>query len=53
MELYECYRNDIPVIAFGTDEEYENVHPWINECITRHEDTIENAATYIKDFYMT
>ena len=53
MELYECYRSDIPVIAFGTDEEYENTHPWIKECIMRHEDTIENAATYIKEFYMT
>ena len=53
MELYECYRSDIPVIAFGTDEEYENTHPWIKECITRHENNMENTATYIKEFYMT
>ena len=53
MELYECYRSDIPVIAFGTDEEYENTHPWIRECITRHESNMEDAATYIKEFYMT
>ena len=53
MELYECYRSNIPVIAFGSDEEYENAHPWIRECITRHESNMEDAATYIKEFYMT
>ena len=53
MELYECYRSNIPVIAFSSDEEYENIHPWIRECITRHESNMEDAATYIKDFYMT
>ena len=53
MELYECYRSNIPVIAFGSDEEYENAHPWIRECITRHESNMEDTATYIKEFYMT
>ena len=53
MELYECYRSNIPVIAFGSDEEYENIHPWIRECITRHESNMEDASTYIKEFYMT
>lgn len=53
MELYECYRSHIPVIAFGSDEEYENIHPWIRECITRHESNMEDVATYIKEFYMT
>lgn len=53
MELYECYRSNIPVIAFGSDEEYENAHPWIKECIIRHESNMEDTATYIKEFYMT
>ena len=53
MELYECYRSNIPVIAFGSDEEYENIHPWIKECITRYESNMEDTATYIKEFYMT
>ena len=52
MELYECYRSNIPVIAFGSDEEYENIHPWIKECITRYESNMKNTATYIKEFYM-
>ena len=31
----------------------ENAHPWIRECITRHESNMEDTATYIKEFYMT
>lgn len=53
IELYEAYKNDIPVIALGTDEEYEKLHPWIRECITRYEKTDDEVSLYISEFYMT
>lgn len=53
IELYEAYKNDIPVIAFGTKEEYEELHPWIRECITRYEKTDDEVSLYISEFYMT
>lgn len=52
IELYEAYKNDIPVISFGSQEDYEKLHPWIKECITRNEKTIEGVENYIGDFYM-
>lgn len=52
IELYECYKRDVPVIAFGEKELYEGLHPWIKECITRVEDNCEMVATYICEFYM-
>ena len=53
IELYEAYKNDIPVIALGTKEEYEELHPWIRECITRRDFPQEELVEYIKDFYFT
>lgn len=53
IELYEAYKNDIPVIALGTDEEYEKLHLWIRECITRYEKTDDEVSLYISEFYMT
>lgn len=52
IELYEAYKNNIPVIALDKKDEYKYLHPWIKECITRYEGNEENVATYIKDFYM-
>lgn len=51
IEVYEAFINDIPVIAFGASEEYEVTHPWIKECISRYEETMNAACLYIADFY--
>lgn len=53
IELYEAYKRDIPVIAIGTYEMYENIHSWVKECITRIENSDEQAVKYIRDFYFT
>lgn len=52
IELYEAYKHDIPVVAFGSDEDYKKLHPWIKECITRYEESDKDVSTYIADFYM-
>lgn len=52
IELYEAYKREIPILAFGTDEIYEQIHPWIKECITRVESSIIGLCNYIFDFYM-
>lgn len=52
IECYEAYKNNIPVLAFGRDIEYETLHPWIKCCITRHDKDIQECVKYIKDFYM-
>lgn len=51
IELYEAYKRDEPVIALGTNEMYQYLHPWIKECITRVEETDERIVEYIRDFY--
>lgn len=51
IELYEAYTKQIPVIAFGNLQEYENLHPWVKECIIRFEETDKQIAKYIRDFY--
>lgn len=53
IELYEAnYNRKIPVIAFGDKELYDDLHPWLKECITRVEKNIEDVVDYIRDFYM-
>ena len=52
IELYEAHDRNIPVIAIDLIQKYDDVHPWIKECITRVENSYENAAEYIRDFYM-
>lgn len=53
IELFEAnYNRRIPVIAFGKYELYENLHPWIKNSITRVEETMEDVANYICDFYL-
>lgn len=53
IECYEAWKKDIPVLAFGDDLTYENTHPWVQCCITRHDKNYKETIEYIKDFYMT
>lgn len=52
IELYEAYKRDIPVLAFGSEEEYNELHPWIQCFITRHDNSYNDTAYYISEFYM-
>lgn len=53
IECYEAYKQGIPVLAFGSDEEYEKLHPWVQCCITRHDKNYRKCINYIGDFYMS
>ena len=53
IELYEAYKREIPVLAFGSNKLYEELHPWVQCCITRHDETYKETVNYIKEFYMT
>lgn len=53
IEVYEAYKREIPVLAFGSNQLYEELHPWIQCCITRHDETYKKTVKYIKEFYMT
>lgn len=61
IEVYEAYRNGIPVIGFldsevSNKEELRNkIHTWVYECCTRIETgnrAFENALEYICDYYL-
>lgn len=52
IEIYEAYKQEIPVLTFGDEKDYEKLHPWIKCCITRHDKTYMDTVEYIKDFYM-
>ena len=53
IELHDAhYHHKIPVIAFGSRELYNNLHPWVKNDITRVESNIDDVVTYIRDFYM-
>ena len=52
IECYEAWKNDIPVLAFGGDGLYKNLHPWIQNCITRYDKYYDNTVSYIRDLYM-
>ena len=51
-ELHDARKANIPVIAFGEYESYEDLHPWTKDNITRVEKNIEDVVKYIRDFYM-
>lgn len=53
IECYEAWKNNIPVLAFGSKTDYENLHPWIKCCITRVDEDYRECINYISDFYMT
>ena len=53
IECYEAWKNEIPVLAFGDKDTYEQLHPWVQICITRWDKTYKETTEYIKDFYMT
>lgn len=54
IELHDAnYHNKIPIIAFGDKSDYESLHPWVKNTITRVEDNIDDVVAYIKDFYLT
>lgn len=53
IELHDAhYHYKIPVIAFGKQELYDCLHPWIKNDITRVEKNGYDAVTYIRDFYL-
>ena len=51
IELYEAYKRNTPVLALGTYDTYDNLHPWLKEFITRVDETEEELVNYIRDFY--
>lgn len=52
IECYEAYKQEIPVLAFGSDDLFKGLHPWIQNCITRHDGTYIETNKYIEDFYL-
>ncbi len=53
LEIHDAkYHNKIPVIAFGNQELYEQLHPWLRRNITRVEKNIDDVVGYIYEFYM-
>ena len=53
IELHDAhYHNKIPVIAFGSRETYDKLHPWVQNNITRVEEDIAGVVNYIRDFYL-
>ena len=53
IECYEAWKNNIPVLAFGSKQDYENLHPWVQCCITRRDKNYRECINYISDFYLT
>ena len=51
-EIIMASQNNIPIIAFGDKELYDELHPWIRDDITRVEDDMDSVVTYISNFYM-
>ena len=53
IELHDAhYHHKIPVIAFGSQELYDDLHSWIKNDITRVENDIDEMLDYIEDFYL-
>lgn len=49
MEIITAKRLGIPIIAFG---DINDVHPWIKECIFRHEDSMKDAVIYLNEYFV-
>lgn len=52
IEVYEAWKNNIPVIAYDERGDYNLIHPWLKCCFTRVESCAMDMCEYIKDFYM-
>lgn len=52
IEIYEAWKNDIPVITYDENGDYKSVHPWLKCFITRTDSCMIDICEYIKDFYM-
>ena len=52
IEVYEAWKNDIPVIAYDENGDYRTIHPWLKCCITRADSCVIDICEYIKVFYM-
>lgn len=52
IEVYEAWKNDIPVIAYDENGDYKTIHPWLKCCITRADSCVIDICEYIKYFYM-
>ena len=59
IEVYEAYKNSIPIIGFLDDEltveeMIKQIHPWIYCCVDRietGENSLNKAINYIIDYY--
>lgn len=59
IEVYEAYKNNIPVVGFLNDElpveeMIKLIHPWIYCCVDRIEtgkESLNKAINYIIDYY--
>lgn len=51
IELYVAAQNNIPVLAWGSDEEWRITHPWLKECISRVESDVCSLCNYIFEYY--
>lgn len=59
IEIYEAYKNNIPVIGFlddelSVEEIVQLIHPWIYCCVDRIEtgkNSLDKAIKYIMDYY--
>lgn len=52
IEVYEAWKNNIPVIAYDERGDYNLIHTWLKCCFTRVESCAMDMCEYIKDFYM-
>ena len=52
IELYEANRLNIPVIAYTEGDVNNNIHPWIENCLSTVQMNRSELITYIIDFYM-
>lgn len=52
IEIHEAFDNwNIPVIAFGETKE-RPIHPWMNLCITKKCNLLEETVEHITNFYL-